>query len=396
MSDEKKLVIAKKNFSPGDILCKEGEKCPNLYLLLQGAVEITTSGKVVQIIDKEGTFIGDFNPLINHEGTTTLTVIQETECIVVPLYLLEDLILQRPEEGISLLGILAGRLLRKSDYFSEFQNQLTEMMWAEEEEENYLAALRGEEIKKKIVLVAKKEKYTKILNFHFNPIGFKTYYYSKPKEFIENLDSINPDMIIFHSVDFPRHWKPILKLLREKKAPEETVFILITNADFTFEEAAKAAFLRVNGIIPENLLDKTVIYQLNDIMKRYKTIDDKRRFSRLVPKKFEKFDLLFTHPLGNHLVTGSISDISLEGCRFIPSVPSLIEDLEEDMELPDCSLRIGDQIITVNCRISRQGREMGILFKSFIDEGHEKFFKYLMDRAEREIENLKKSDNIIS
>jgi hypothetical protein len=389
ISEEKKVLIAKKRYKIGDILCRQGEPCENIFLLLSGAIEVTTDGRIVQIIDQEGTFAGDLSPLMSESSASTLTVVQETECLVVPVRYLEDILNQNPEEGINLLGVLAGRLLRNSEYFPDLKLQYEEMVLAEEDEVNFLAALRGEEIiPRKIVLVALENTYEDALSFHFNPMGFKTYFYNNAKEVLENLDSINPDVIVFDAVDFPRHWKPLLKLLRERKSPEESIFILITDKDYPFEEAAKASFLRVNAIIPANLLEKDTIYQLGNLVKRYKNINDRRKYTRLIPKGFERFALLFTHPSKQHFVSGKIEDISLEGCRFVPFHPSLVKGVEEDTEIQRCSLRIGSEIITVNCRITRQGDELGIEFLSFQEDGHQKLFKYLMERSEREMKHL--------
>ena len=152
-SDEKKIVIVKERYKPGDILCKQGEPSENIHLLLSGAIEVTTNGGVLQVIDREGTFVGDLSPLMSGSSTSTLTAVQDTECLVIPVRYLEDILYQNPEEGINLLGLLAGRLLRNSEYFPDLKLQYEEMVLAEEDEVNFLAALRGEEIiPRKIIL----------------------------------------------------------------------------------------------------------------------------------------------------------------------------------------------------------------------------------------------------
>jgi len=388
VDDEKKLIISRESFKPGDVLCREGAPCENIYLLLKGAIEITCGGNVIRIVDKEGTFVGDLSPLISDSCTNTLTAVENSECIAVPVAYLEGILQQNPEEGINLLGLLAGRILRKSEDFPDIKLQYEEMMLAEEDEQNFLAALRGEEtIPRKIVLVASENTFEEPLRYHFGPMGFKVYYNSKPRTVVENLDGISPDMIVFNAADFPRHWKPLLKLLRERKSPEETIFILITGHDFPFEEAAKASYLRINAIIPTSILDRHSISQLEELVKRYKSISDRRKYSRLTPKEFERFALLFTHPTRGILVMGRVADISLEGCRFIPYRAPLIKDIEDGTEVSDCSLRIGGEVISVDCRICRTGEELGVEFVSFQEDDHQKLFKYLMERAEREMQH---------
>jgi hypothetical protein len=380
-------IIAKATFPSGAVLCKKGEVCPNIFLLLSGSVNVSVDDGIVQVIDKKGSFMGDLGPLINQIGITTLTTASECECIVIPLKYLEDIITQDAASRVNLLGILATHLLKRSNILADLDVDLENLSLGDRENEAAKRPFKEKEDtgQRNLILVAKEEKYIDLLNFHFGPMGFATSHSNEPDEIIKNIETSDPDIIIFNSVDFPRHWKPLLNLLREQKSTEEAVFILITDENFALEEAAKAAYLKVNGIIPENLLEKKVLFQLNDLVRRYKNLSDKRKFSRIVPKTTEIYRLLFTHPLRNFIVSGVVSDISLEGSNFIPANPKQTADLPLDLQIKECSLRIGEQIITVNCRVARNKGELGLEFESFDGDGHQKLFTYLMERSEREI-----------
>lgn len=379
--------MAKETFPSGTILCEKGEACPNIYLLLSGSVNVSVDDKIVQVIDKKGSFIGELGPLINQTGVTTMTTASDCECIVIPITYLEDIIAQNAEDGVNLLGVLATHLLKRSNILADIDVDL-ENVTLGDRETGQIGRVQPESEDtgiRKIVLVAEEDKYTELLQFHFGPMGFGVSHTSEPDDLIKNLETLDPDIIIFNSVEYPRHWKPLLKILRDKKSIEETVFILITDENFTFEEAAKAAYLNVNGIIPENLLEKRVLFQLNDLVRRYKNLSDKRKFNRVVPRSTETYRLLFTHPVLNFIISGVISNISLEGANFIPTNPEQTADLPLDLRIRGCSLRIGEQIITVNCRVARNKRELGLEFESFDEDGHQKLFTYLMERSEREI-----------
>ena len=94
---------------------------------------------------------------------------------------------------------------------------------------------------------------------------------------------MQPQTILFDAVDFPRHWKPLLKLVRDKKPREEVIFLLVTASDFPMEDGAKAAHLGANGILGRNLSDKKELYRLEEIIRRYRSVRDKRNYTRLVP-----------------------------------------------------------------------------------------------------------------
>ena len=68
----------------------------------------------------------------------------------------------------------------------------------------------------KVLIVARSDEIKNMLAYHFQPIGFEIDQYNDPVKVINNIDELNPEMILYHIGDFPRHWKPLLKLLREK------------------------------------------------------------------------------------------------------------------------------------------------------------------------------------
>ncbi len=380
-------VIARETFPSGTVLCAKGEICPNIYLLLSGKVNVSVDDKNISVIEKKGSFIGELGPLINQAGLATITTATDCECIVIPVTYLEDIIAQNAEDRVNLLSILATHLLKKSNILAEIDVDLEDLALGDYETRQSKPIQIEETGQRRLLLLAKEEKYVKLLRFHFGPMGFTVSHIGEPEELIQNIDTLDPDIIIYNSVDFPRHWKPLLSMLRERKSTEEAVFILITGEDFEFEEAAKAAYLKVNGIIQENLFEKQVLFQLNDLVRRYKNLSDKRKFSRVVPRSTETYRLLFTHPIRNFIVSGMVSDISLEGTNFIPTDPEQTADLPLDQRISGCSLRIGEQIITVNCRVARNKRELGLEFESFDSDGHQKLFTYLMERADREMKS---------
>ena len=239
----------------------------------------------------------------------------------------------------------------------------------------------------KVLIVARNDEFKKLLTYHLKPVGFEIVHYRDPVKAIDNFEELDPQMILFHSQDFPRHWKPLLKLLREKKSKEEAVFILIKDPDFQIEEAAKASHLGINGMISADLKDKKEIHHLEELFRRYRSLKDKRKFHRLVPKKLDRIQLMFTHPYSLCIITGSLAEISIQGASFNPVDPFVTSDLKRGQEIPLCSMRVGEDVISLLCRVTRNKREMGLQFKSFETGGHHRLFNYIQSRAERELKN---------
>jgi CRP-like cAMP-binding protein len=376
-----RLLISRKTFPPNTVLCHEGEICDSIYLLLSGSIQVVAQDRVVRSVDQPGSFVGELTPLFNQPRTTTLVTREECECIEIPASYLEDLLAQSPEEDLNLLGILAERLLKKSDAFQRLEQELVGLRRTEQGDTEQAAPAQL----RRVLLVAAEPSLVDPLNYHLVPVGFRVEHFNDPVVVIRDLEELHPDMIIFNGADFPRQWKPLLKLLREKWGPEESVFILITPEDFQFDEAAKAAYMNVNGLMPIQVLSERVVYRLEELLRRYKSIRDKRKSPRLSPNETERFELMFTHPERLVVIGGVVGDVSLDGAKFYPWDPSLTRDLRVDQRIHECSMRIGADIVTVNCRIVRNGHDLGLEFESFEGNGDQTLFQYLVERPNREL-----------
>ena len=242
----------------------------------------------------------------------------------------------------------------------------------------------------KLLVVAQRKDLKDLITYHLNPIGFEIVYYSDPVKVADSIDEIQPDMLLFNAVDFPRHWKPILKLLREKLSKEQAVFVILAK-DPPYEEAAKATFLGANGIIDANLSDKQQMQRLEALYRRYGSLKDKRRFHRLIPTDADNLELLFSHPRTLAIVTGSLVEISIKGASFLPDDPSLTADLRRNDMLQNCTLRVDEDRIAVTARITRNEETIGLQFKSFETGGHHKLFHYIQNRSKRDLQTAVRS-----
>jgi len=240
----------------------------------------------------------------------------------------------------------------------------------------------------KAVFVSKDKEHIKFISYHFAPLAFEIIHIQEPCKLVETIKQEAYDLVLFNTQDFPRHWKPIIKLIREYYSKEQTVFVLLINNAFKFEEACKAIFLGVNGLININLSDKHEIVRLEEIFKRYHIVSEKRRFNRIVPDINDTFNLLLTEPNGFTLIPGTIIDISIQGAMFKPFPTPFLKRLKTGDIIPFCSLHIGNYLVSIECKITRITDAIGLEFTSFNNDAHHKLFKYLMERSERKLKQL--------
>lgn len=229
----------------------------------------------------------------------------------------------------------------------------------------------------KILLVALKEETEKVLYRHLHPRGFEIIHYWNPIKAMDNIEEIRPDLILFSSEDFPRHWKPFLILLRQTFSRDKAVFILLKGKIFPFEEAAKALYLGVNGIISEDFSDRRRMKHIEDVLSRYKTTGENRGFDRYIPLEDNELEFIFTHPVTLNLITGFIYDISIEGASFKPDSPQLTVDLSLDSEIPYCSLTLENTVISLSAKVVRNNEIIGLRFTQIDDENRQLLKEYL-------------------
>jgi hypothetical protein len=243
----------------------------------------------------------------------------------------------------------------------------------------------------KIMLVVEKDETQNALEQHLHPRGFEFITYKNPIKAMDNIDEVSPDIVLFSGEDFPRHWKPFLRLLRNSFAKEQTVFILLIGEVFPFEEAAKAAELKANGILGEDFQDKRKMLHIEGLLSRYKMIRDNRKGPRYIPDDYDELEFIFTHPETLKLITGVIDDVSTEGVGFTPDSPHLSSDLEDGSEIPFCSLRIADEIISVTCSVIRNSKNLALEFVNLPEEDKVKLADYIENRPARELQHLQES-----
>jgi hypothetical protein len=194
---------------------------------------------------------------------------------------------------------------------------------------------------------------------------------------MDNVEEIDPDLVIFSAEDFPRHWKPFIRILRAVRSKEDSVFVLLRGPSFPSEEASKATALGVNGIVSSNLAEEEHIRNLEDIFNRYNIVDDSR-IDRRIPGKYAKeIDFAFTHPDEDSLVTGIITDISLGGLSIDPDTPHITASIPEGTILDECSLSIYEEVFTVRTKLIRNNRLMAFTFLDLQEEPRAALVEYL-------------------
>jgi len=240
----------------------------------------------------------------------------------------------------------------------------------------------------KALLLIENDSAADIVRFYLRRLGFESVRYRNPLKALDNLEEIEPDAIVFSARDYPRHWKVIASAVRAQKNKEQCVLILLRGDLFPIEEAAKATELGVNGVVKDNLDDRHEQARFEKLLKRYIKIDDPRAAERLAPSPWDKLDFSFSHPKTLMPIMGKLDTVSQTGVSFAPDNPQLAADLPVGSIIDDCSLRVGDRIFPLSCRLERKGSCLAFSIASMDDKARNYFEQYLRDCPQREMKAM--------
>ena len=242
----------------------------------------------------------------------------------------------------------------------------------------------------KLLLVLGSDETHALISLYVKPLGFELIRYNQILKAMDNLDEIDPSAIVISARDFPRHWKTMVQFVRSERSKDICPIIILKGENFSADEASKAFYLGVSGIVTEALDDITEIDRIQGILSRYMPIEEKRRSHRFKVETWMWFGFVFTHPLDNIMVTGEVKDVSSQGLSFLPNDPSLLKNITLNMDLRECSFRVGDSILSPVCRLTRAGPSISMEIVSFPNEEQEIMDKYIESLPLRELENRKK------
>lgn len=214
----------------------------------------------------------------------------------------------------------------------------------------------------KALLISDLPRSTDDLQPLFSEYEFELIHYRSPLKALDNIEEISPNIVIINARDFPRHWKPITQHIRWDTSKEETLVVLLTPPNFSADEADKAMFLGVQGVITLNENGN-----FKDILQELRMIFDRYNYKRI--KNISKnLQFLFTNPITETIVTGTVKNLTEEGMVFLPDMPANTDNLTADMILEQCSLKIEQRSIVPNCKIVSNGSVLNLDFVDLSDE----------------------------
>ena len=227
------------------------------------------------------------------------------------------------------------------------------------------------------MLVSTREELREALALHFSPHQMEIVRYGHPLKAMDNLEELRPDVILWSTRDYPRHWKPFMPLLRQSFDRDDCAMVLLHNNDLVAKETEALKILGINGMVLEDLTDPDTISQLRGIISRYKPISENRGVRRYTVKSHDRISALFANPRTLRLVRGRVEDISPRGFRFLPNSAESARGIEMDASVSPVSLRVGDEVMNLNARVVEAGQTISFTFHGLDKESSDRLATYL-------------------
>lgn len=235
-----------------------------------------------------------------------------------------------------------------------------------------------------IMIVAEDTALKARFNSFFGNLGYSVIQYNHPLKAMDNISEIEPDVLICSSSDYPRHWKLIVKQIRDTRERDATAVILTVAAQFDSEEADKAAFLGVNILYPERLETVEDFRELDSRISRYKTPPERSRVFTWIPDETDRVSLIFRHPGDFRMISGRLTELSPAGGVFRPDDPGDIIGLEAGDVINGGSMRAGQTLLSLKARIIRNSGTLSLAFIEFDEDG----FQSLMDEMSLHVASI--------
>jgi DNA-binding NarL/FixJ family response regulator len=195
-----------------------------------------------------------------------------------------------------------------------------------------------------------------------SPYGVGVVHYRHPLKALDNLAETKPSIVLYDLQDFPRHWKILIKYLREEFRKDEVIFLLVSTGPAPLEEANKALYLGVNGILQFNGDVEALARNIREVFLRYGTFEVES--APETQGSDGPLAFLFRHPRHKHLVTGTLVKYDGQKATFKPDFPHEVADLSEGESLAGGSLRLAESLITLDATVLKNNGQLQLAVRT--------------------------------
>ncbi|MBD3321399.1 MAG: cyclic nucleotide-binding domain-containing protein [Chitinivibrionales bacterium] len=117
-NEEKKLV----EYQGGDIVIQEGKLAEELFVLLNGTLEVSVKGVKVAEISRKGSYVGEIASLLSQRRIATVKALTASKFLVIDN--MNRYFEQNPSAALGIAQALAARIMEMNDKIIYYQNEV--------------------------------------------------------------------------------------------------------------------------------------------------------------------------------------------------------------------------------------------------------------------------------
>lgn len=201
---------------------------------------------------------------------------------------------------------------------------------------------------------------------------------------LDNIEEIDPDLIFVNATEYPRHWKILSQYV--KGIDKNPKIVLFSSLPLSNEDREKAECLQIDSIVnsTEDLEEVCTITDIcqdseenlpetENIIEQELTDSKINQEDEQIEKVLEQPTLpeikteikvckfLFSNPVNLVLITGKVESFNDSKLIFLPDNPEDTENLLVDTIIKKCTLKVENQINTVDVKVIKNDTEIEFL-----------------------------------
>jgi CRP-like cAMP-binding protein len=128
--EEKKIDVAsaklsqyRKIYPKGAVICKEGEKAEDMFILAEGKIDVRVKNHTVDIISHKSAIIGEMGLILGQPRTATLRALEDCNLVRINANDMENVFKNDPDTFFNMLSSLATRERSNCKKIREYSNK---------------------------------------------------------------------------------------------------------------------------------------------------------------------------------------------------------------------------------------------------------------------------------
>jgi DNA-binding response OmpR family regulator len=201
---------------------------------------------------------------------------------------------------------------------------------------------------------------------------------------LDNIEEIDPDLIFVNATEYPRHWKILSQYV--KGIDKNPKIVLFSSLPLSNEDREKAECLQIDSIVnsTEDLEEVCTITDIcqdseanspetENIIEQEQTDSKINQEDEQIEKVLEQPTLpeikteikvckfLFSNPVNLVLITGKVESFNDSKLIFLPDNPEDTANIAVDTIIKKCTLKVDNQINTVDVKVIKNDTEIEFL-----------------------------------